>query len=240
MHRKILAAAAAAATLLAPAAASAHVTLQPQEVAAGGFTRMDVRVPNERDDKGTTKVAVKMPPGFIFASYESYPGWTVEVEKRKLDKPVEMFGEEQTEEVDTITWTGDGERGIVKPGEFKDFGLSVGVPEGKPGSKLKFAATQSYEGGEVVRWIGPEDADEPAPLVTLKAAAGEHGGSDPTANATAIVEENDAAPAQTSGVSPDALDDKASKGLAIGALVVGALGLLVGIAGFSAARRRSA
>ena len=34
----------------------AHVTLQPERVPAGGFTRLDVRVPNERDDAATTKV----------------------------------------------------------------------------------------------------------------------------------------------------------------------------------------
>ena len=52
MRRSILAAAAAA-LLLAPAAAQAHVTLQPDTAPAGGFTRLDVRVPNERDDAGT-------------------------------------------------------------------------------------------------------------------------------------------------------------------------------------------
>ena len=126
-----------------------------------------MRVPNERDNKGTTKVAVKMPPGFIFVSSERVPGWKAEIAKRPLDKPVEAFGEKYKEEVDTVTFTGDGKAGVIRPDEFQDFGLSVGVPEGKPGSKLTFKATQTYEGGEVVRWIGPPDADEPAPQVTL-------------------------------------------------------------------------
>ena len=60
-------------SLLAPAAAQAHVTLQPDTAPAGGFTRLDVRVPNERDDAGTTKVDVQLPPGFIAASYEPVP-----------------------------------------------------------------------------------------------------------------------------------------------------------------------
>lgn len=242
MHLKTLTAAAAAAALLAPAAASAHVTLQPKEIPAGGFARFDVRVPNEQDDAGTTKVAVKMPPGFYSASYEAQPGWSVKVAKRKLAEPGELHGEPVTEEIDTITWSGDGERGIIKPGEFKDFGISVAVPEGKAGSKLTFASTQTYEGGEVVRWIGPEEADKPAPVVTLTEASGGHAGKEPTANEAATAEHNDAVNAerQTSGVAARELDDKASKGLAIGALVLGALGLLVGIAGFSAGRRRSA
>jgi periplasmic copper chaperone A len=235
MHLKTIAAAGAAAALLAPAAAGAHVTLQPKEIPAGGFARFDVRVPNEQDDAGTTKVVVKMPPGFYSASYEPQPGWTTEVVMRRLAEPGTLHGEEVTEEVDTITWTGDGERGIIRPGQFKDFGISVAVPEGKAGTQLKFPSNQTYEGGEVVRWIGAEDSEKPAPIVTLT-AGGEHG-----AEATAeTVSGEGAAVAQTSGVSRDAVDDKASKGLATGALVVGALGLLVGIAGFAAGRRRAA
>ena len=48
--------------------------VQPDTGPAGGFTRLDVRVPNERDDAGTTKVDVQLPPGFIAASYEPVPG----------------------------------------------------------------------------------------------------------------------------------------------------------------------
>ena len=229
MHAKTIAALTAAAALAGPAAAQAHVTVQPTEAQAGGFTRLDVRVPNERDDAGTTKVAVKMPPGIFFASYEPHPGWKVEIARRELAEPVEVFGEEQREEVDTVTFSAQGDRAIG-PGEFVDFGLSVNVPEGDAGAKLKFPSTQTYEGGEVVRWIGPEDAEEPAPLVTLTAAEGEaassHGG--------------EAAGEQTAGVSASEVGEKASKGLAIGGLVVGALGLLAALAALALGRRRPA
>jgi uncharacterized protein len=57
MNRTV-AIAAAVGTLAFPAAAAAHVTLQPSEVPAGGFTRLDVRVPTEREDAATTKVEV--------------------------------------------------------------------------------------------------------------------------------------------------------------------------------------
>ena len=62
--KKTIAVAVLAATLVVASAASAHVTLQPSEVPAGGFTRLDVRVPNETDNAGTTKVEVQFPPGF--------------------------------------------------------------------------------------------------------------------------------------------------------------------------------
>jgi uncharacterized protein len=196
MRRTILAAVAAA-TLLSPAAAQAHVTLQPGEAPAGGYTRLDVRVPNERDDAATTKIDIQFPPGFESASYEPVPGWKVKVAKKGG-------------EVDRLTFSG----GSIAPGEFQDFGLSLKMPEGKPGDTLTFKALQTYDNGEVVRWIGPEDSDDPAPAVTL--AAGEGGAH--------------AAPAQTAAAAPPAQDDGGGDGLAIAALVVGALALIAALA----------
>jgi uncharacterized protein YcnI len=190
------------------------VTLQPEEAPAGGFTRLDVRVPNERDGATTTKVDVRFPPGFLFVSYEPVPGWDAKVTMRKLDKPVEQFGEQIREEVGRITFTGDGETGVIRPGEFQDFGLSVGVPD-KAGSTLSFPALQTYSNGEVVRWIGPPDSEEPAPQVKLTAAEAEAGGGGA----------QPAAPAAEEGD-----DDGGSDTLAIIALIVGIAGLAAGLA----------
>jgi uncharacterized protein YcnI len=195
---------AAAALLLAPAAAQAHVTLQPDSAPAGGYTRLDVRVPNERDDAGTTKVDVQLPPGFTAASYEPVPGWKVKVTR--------------STQVSRITWTGDGKQGIVEPGEFQDFGLSLKMPEGQAGDKLTFKALQTYDDGQVVRWIGPEDADKPAPVVTLEAGSGDQ----------------QAAPASAPAASTD---DGGSDTLAIVAVVLGALALIAALAALAAARR---
>ena len=113
----------------------------------------------------------------------------------------------------------------MKPGEFQDFGLSVGVPD-KPGTKLTFKALQTYEGGEVVRWIGPPDADEPAPQVTLT---------------TAGAEEEPVAAEPASASTDEGQDDEgAPTWLAVVALVLGALGLLAGVSALAAGRRRSA
>ncbi len=146
IHRpRTVAALAAAAALALPATASAHVTLQPSTAPAGGFTRLDVRVPNERDDAGTTQVRLQLPPGFAFVSYEPRPGWKVTVKKAKLDEPIKTEdGFDIDEGVGEITWTGDGRQGIVRPGQFADFGLSIKIPEGQPGDKLTFMALQTY------------------------------------------------------------------------------------------------
>jgi uncharacterized protein YcnI len=223
--RKAIPAAIAALALAAPTAAGAHVTLQPDSAPEGGFTRLDVRVPDERDDKGTIKVAVKLPPGFVSASYEPVPGWTTRITKQKLTKPIKVEGLDVDEQIAQITWTGDPAKGgVIEPGQFQDFGLSVAIPRGRPGAKLTFKALQTYQGGEVVRWIGPPDADEPAPTVTL--TSGDVGSrTQPTGPTPA------ATPAKTDSRGGG------NDGLAIAALIVGALGLLAGVAGLLAVRR---
>ena len=226
MFKKTLLATAALA-LVATAAAQAHVTLQPNTATAGAYTRLDVRVPNERDDASTNKVEVQFPDGFASASYEPTPGWDVKVTKKTLDKPVQTDDGEITEGVDTITWTAKSEADAIPPGAFEDFGLSVQIP-GKAGDKLTFKALQTYTGGEVVRWIGAEDSDNPAPVVSVNDGAAAAATPAPTqAAATATP-----AAAESS--------DDGGNGLAIVALIVGALGLVLGGAGLLAARRANA
>ena len=105
MKKTTIAAIATAATLALPAAAGAHVTLQPGEAASGSFSKMDVRVPNERDNKGTIKVDVRFPDGFYFFSYQKVPGWKARVFKEKLDQPVDLGGFEVDEQFTRIVWT---------------------------------------------------------------------------------------------------------------------------------------
>jgi periplasmic copper chaperone A len=209
----VLATVVVAALALAPSA-GAHVTLQPPEAPAGGFARLDVRVPSERDNANTTKVEVQLPRGFLSVSYQPVPGWDVELTMRKLDKPVEQFGEQVTEEVGRITFTGDGKTGVIRPGQFQDFGLSLAVPDGRPGTMLTFKALQTYSNGDVVRWIGPPASEEPAPQVEL----------------TAAEEEEASAPAAEQAATPAASEvDDDGNGLAIVALVVGVAGLATGL-----------
>jgi periplasmic copper chaperone A len=209
IHSYILGAALVAVLALAPTA-FAHVTLQPMETPAGGFTRLDVRVPNETDNADTTKVDVQFPPGFLSVSTEPVQGWDTKVTMRQLDKPVEQFGEKVTEEVGRITYTG----GTIAPGEFQDFGLSLAVPD-KPGTAVTFKAIQTYSDGEIRRWIGPPDSESPAPQVKLTAAEAEGGAAEPAA----------AQPAADGGG-----DDGGSDTLAIIALIVGIAGLAAGLA----------
>ena len=121
--RKTIAIACAAAALAAPAAAQAHVTLQPDEAPAGGFTRLDVRVPNERDNASTTKVEVQVPARLPRSPPSRCPAGRPKVKQTKLAKPqTHDEGEKITEQVDTITWTGTAAQGRSAPASSRTSG----------------------------------------------------------------------------------------------------------------------
>jgi uncharacterized protein len=218
MKAIVLPALVAGALLAAAAPAAAHVTLNPREAEAGAFVKFDVRVPNERDDANTTKVEIQLPPGFDTLSYQPVAGWTTKV-----------VG---SEPVRRVSWTATGSG--VKPGQFVEFPISVQVPEEATGA-LTFKALQTYSGGEVVRWIGDEGSDSPAPAVEVLAAP--EGAEEGHGGAAAPAEEEPAAPAPAAETEDD---DEDSNTLSVIALIVGAGGLLTGLAALAASRRRPA
>jgi uncharacterized protein YcnI len=143
--------------------ALAHVTIQPTEAPTGEFFRFTVRVPTERDDAATTKVEVQFPETVFFVSFQPAEGWRRTVQMKTLEEPVEIFGEPQDTVVGSVSWEATG-AGIA-PQEFQEFGFSALVPE--EAGQLVFPSIQTYDSGEVVRWIGPPDADEPAPIIEV-------------------------------------------------------------------------
>jgi uncharacterized protein YcnI len=215
-------AAALAALLLAAPLAAAHVTVNPREWEAGGFAKFDVRVPNERDAADTTRVTLQFPEQVISASFQPVEGWRRTVKMVRLDEPIDDEGEQITERIDTVTWSG----GRIRPGEFQEFGVSFQVPE-EPGSELTFPSVQAYSNGEVVRWIGPPDADTPAPTVAILEPADEEGAAEPAAT--------------PSPAAADGEQDEGSDTLSIVALVVAVAALLAALAAiFMRTRRRQA
>jgi uncharacterized protein YcnI len=209
--------------LFAPAAAQAHVTLQPNEAPEGAYTVLDVRVPNESDSENTTKVAVQFPEGFGDVSFQAVPGWNVKVIHQKLKKPIQTDDGPVTEGVREVIFSG----GKLAPGEFQDFPLSVQIP-GKAGEELTFKAVQTY-GNEVVRWIGAPETEHPAPqvLVTPPKEPGQATVAQPSGG-----EASSATESSGSGGSSD-------KGLAIAALIVAVIALLAAAAAVLGGRRRT-
>jgi uncharacterized protein YcnI len=167
-HRILAVAALATGALAVPAAAQAHVTLQPKAQTAGAYTVVNVRVPNERDAASTTKVRVEFPDGIYSVSYAAQAGWRVAVKKSPIATPVQTVDGPITEHVSSVTFTGSGKGlGRIAPGQFKEFPLSLQMPATP--ATLTFPAYQWYTGGELVKWTGGAGAATPAPTVVLTA-----------------------------------------------------------------------
>jgi periplasmic copper chaperone A len=218
MKRQLTLPMAVAALAFAPVA-HAHVTLHPNVLPAGQFVQVVVRVPNERQDAATTKIEVRFPPGFIFVSHASVPGWTARIQYRKLTQPVTVFGERHTEEVGDLIWSGSR----IEPGQFLDFPLSVAMPDRPPGTLLTFKALQTYSNGEVVRWIGSPSSDTPAPQVAL---ADEEAPAQDVPEGPAL---GAAAPAPAASSSDDSTRENVALGLGVLGTVAGLLALAVAL-----------
>jgi uncharacterized protein YcnI len=214
---------AVAAALLFTSVAAAHVTLNPREWEAGGFARFAVRVPNERTNADTIEVTVRFPQSIISASFQPKPGWERSIKMEPLDQPVEEEGEQITEHIASVTWSG----GKIAPGEFEEFGVSFRVPE-TPGEDLVFPSIQTYSNGEVVRWIGPPDADTPAPIVAVTEPAEEEGGAQPTPQPP---------PAAAAGAAGE--EDEGTDALAVVALIVAIAGLAAALGALGLVWRRT-
>ncbi|GGS89593.1 membrane protein [Planobispora rosea] len=233
-RRAAVAATGAAALVLGLATpALAHVTVNPGSAEQGGFTKVAFRVPNERDDASTNKLEISLPTDrpLAFVTVKPVPGWEVEVTESKLDKPVTTEYGELTEAVTKITWSG----GEIGPGQFQEFEVSMGVlPDDT--DHLVFPATQTYTGGEVVKWDDEPAADgsepeHPAPVLKLTppSAEGGHGGGHSSVSASP-------APAAAPSVAPVAHSGAASSDgtarlLGAGGLLAGLAGVVIGVLG---------
>jgi uncharacterized protein YcnI len=170
MQRISILAAAFAAVAIAAPAAQAHVTLNPRTAVANSFARLDVRVPNERDETSTRSVAVTFPDGFYSVSVKRVWGWRATVTMRRLATPVQSEDGPITERVGKVTWRAIGRENRIAPHFFEEFGLSMRIPN-VPGRALAFPSTQTYDDGEVVRWVGAANSETPAPVVNVTAPA---------------------------------------------------------------------
>ncbi|MGW0435490.1 YcnI family copper-binding membrane protein [Micromonospora sp. NPDC003197] len=238
-HRRTAAAAvalaigAAATGVLGFAApASAHVSVNPKEANQGGYARVAFRVPTESDSASTTKVEINLPENAPIASVTTMPvpGWSVEVEKRKVDPPLEVHGSQVNEAVSKITWTVTDENAAVKPGQFQEFPVSMG-PLPKVDS-IVFKALQTYSDGNVVRWIeeptaGGEEPEHSAPVLKVTAPDALATSGTASSAADAKVDDEDG----STGVA---------LGLGVAGLVAGVAGLVLGGLAFARTRQAAA
>ncbi len=237
MTPKTIVALIATASLAAPAAAQAHISLHPNTIPAGAFVTLNVRVPGEQEGADAYKIDMLVPPGFTEIDTQNVPGWSVKEILTKPATPIQTDEGPVDEEVSQIVWTGDRSKlGRLENGTFVQFPLSIAMPSDIAGQSLAFKTIQYYSNGKVIHWIGSPSAEFPAPTVNITAKGGviedvAGGEAGPTPGESPAASSEVAAPVSTSS------SGGASKGLAITALVLGALGLLAGIGGLVAARR---
>ena len=170
-----LAAAAAPVALLAIGGpALAHVTVDPDTAAGGGYATLSFHVPTESDNASTTKVQLFLPADHPFGSVgvEPMPGWTYQVAEKKLAKPITTDDGQVSQAVSQITWTATSKKTGIQPGQFDEFKVALG-PLPDSGS-VAFKVLQTYSDGEVARWIDPTVAgqaepEHPAPTLTIGA-----------------------------------------------------------------------
>ena len=137
--------------------AGAHVSVHSDEAVQGGHAEVDFRVPSESDTASTVKIQIAFPAETPLASVSvlPHPGWTYKVSRSTLASPVpDGHGGQVTEAASGLEWTAAGPDTAVKPGEYEVFTVSVGpLPKA---DQVVFKVLQTYDDGQVVRWI-----DEP-------------------------------------------------------------------------------
>jgi periplasmic copper chaperone A len=221
----------AASALCAPSAAEAHISLHPNTVPAGAFATLQVRVPGEQEGAHVTRIDMLFPTGFTSVAYENVPGWSARVLSQKVSPPLQTDEGPVNEEVSQVIWSWSGPLGMVNDNQFAQFPLSVAVPSNVAGQALQFKTIQSYSNGQVVHWIDPSlTAEHPAPRINVTAKGGV---IEDVAGKEAGPEAGQTAPPSASAKSGGG----ASKGLALTALIVGAIGLLLAVAALLAVRK---
>ncbi|MFE2875564.1 YcnI family protein [Streptomyces roseus] len=225
------AALAAGTVLVLSGTAFAHVSVQPGDAVKGGYATINFKVPNERDNASTTQLEVNFPVDQPLTSVmpQDIPGWTVTIEKSKLDKPLTVHGKQVNEAVTKVTWSG----GKIEPGKFQQFPVSVGkLPDNA--DQMVFKAIQTYDNNEVVRWIeetkaGAAEPQNPAPVLKLTAAkaADDHHDDDKGAAAAKDEKGHDEAAESSS--------DTTARVLGVAGIVLGLGGVAFGVA----SRRRA-
>lgn len=237
-----VAALAGSAVLLTAVPAFAHVTVQPGTAAKGGYSTVEFKIPNEEDSASTVKIEVFLPTDHPIASVslQPVPGWTAQVATSKLATPLKTDDGTVTQAVSKITWSG----GKIGPGQFQQFPVSFGPLPDDTGA-LSFKTLQTYDNGDIVRWIdlpqaGQPEPEHPAPTLTLTAAA--PAGTNATSGASGSPAGAPAADAKgtrqaAAGASSGGTDttDDTARALGIAGIVAGLLGVGFGV---FAGRRR--
>jgi uncharacterized protein YcnI len=219
--------------IAAPLSASAHISVDPTETAAGSSTVITFALPHGCDGSATTAIRIDIPEGIASVTPTAKPDWTVAEVEAELDTPTEdAEGNPVTTRTQTVVYTA----GTPLADGLRDtFALSLPLPADAAGKTLEFPVLQTCEQGET-NWnettvAGEDEPAHPAPAITVTEATGDEHGQGTTAGDD-HAEEGDEASA-TSASSDDVL----ARVLGIGGLAVGAVGVVLAV---TARRKTSA
>lgn len=129
------------------AAASAHVTVSPEQSAPGAREKYELRVPNERKS-ATITVEIRFPAGLRVTAVEQKSGWSAEAFR---DAAGNLIG---------VRWIGN-----LPPEQFTEFGMLAQNPA--KGGELVFTAIQAFADGTKIEWAGPASSKTPGARVRL-------------------------------------------------------------------------
>ena len=171
--KRLAGAAVAALALALPALAGAHVSLHPNEIPAGAFATVNVRVPGEEPGAYAYKVVMQLPLDFTEVDVENVPGWSAKETITRLRKPVQTPDGPVDEVVSQISWTGDRSKlGRLENGYFAQFPIEMAIPRNLAGRSLAFKTVESYSNGKSAYWIGSPSASYPAPTINITSPGG--------------------------------------------------------------------
>jgi uncharacterized protein YcnI len=175
-------------------AAVAHVSVHADEAVQGGSAEIAFRVPTESDTASTVAVRVAFPADAPIAEVAVLPlaGWTNRVTRTAPAGPVPSGHEEEVSEVvSEVEWHAAGPG--VKPGEYQVFRIAAGLLPKT--DRMVFKVVQTYDDGQVMRWIdvpvkGQPEPAHPAPVLALAATPADQDGM------ALVVNSSPAAPSQ--------------------------------------------
>ena len=133
--------------------ASAHTEFQPSSATAGATTVFNLFVEDEKSDAGTTKVELFFPKGIelIVAAAKAPEGWTVTADGGSIGAAA-----------NGLTWAGPA------LDDSANLALTLG-PLPTTEGPLQFSVLQTYDNGDVDRWIGAAGSENPGPGLQILA-----------------------------------------------------------------------
>lgn len=212
---------------LGATAASAHVSVDPDDTGANGYSHLTFNVPNESPTAKTSKLEVKLPTDTPFTSVSVKPveGWSAQVITSDLPKPVTVSGTTVTKAPSSVVWTADATHQLGQ-NEYQAFSLSVGkLPAA--GTTVTLKAAQSYTDGTVVNWDeesaeGQPEPKHPAPSFTTTAE------DEPDAAASPAAASPSAASPAASNAAASQASETSSDGASVWGVVLGGAGFVLG------------